>query len=272
MGINSKQDQRVTHFFQDTWNGEKYHKNSDQQKRVADQLIAQYSFNDYDRILDVGCGDGKITHKIAENVPNCHVIGIDPSKSMIDFACSRFGAPNLEFQIGKASELSYENQFNVITAFSCLHWEPNQKESLLCFRKALKIGGAILLAIPGPDPTLRLVLKKVCELPKWLQFFKDFESPGRIWTSNEYAQFLLETEFVIRKVEVVNRTHLFQNEVIYKEFMAAMLPHMSRLLKDHHDDFLNDILCYIKKEQVMNEYGQIKFENRVLEIIAYKNL
>lgn len=253
----------------DLWDGEKYHKNSDQPKMVAELLLNQYAFNSNDNILDIGCGDGKITDLIATKVPQGKVIGLDCSQSMIDFARNNFEKPNVQFHVGMASEIPYESQFECITSFNCLHWEPNQKKALLCFRKALKPGGAIILAIPGPDLLLRSTLEKVCRSSKWHEYFINYKSPGIIWTANEYAALLLTTQFTIRKIESVFRPYLFPNEARYRTFVEAMLPHLSCLSKSLHQQFLHDTVEEIKKQGNIDEYGRMKFEVRVLEIIAF---
>lgn len=253
----------------DRWNGEKYHHNSGQQQVVADMLIKQYPFNPYDEILDIGCGAGDVTDKLAKQVPHGKVLGVDPSQSMLDYAQEKFANHAVQFQLGKASELSFHHQFNVIFSSSCLHWETKQKEALLCFKEALRPGGAIVLAIPGPDQILRLALTETTQSSKWSSFFVEFESPGKIWTANEYAALLLETEFIIQKIEVVMRPHYFEHEKDYIEFVEAMLPHMSRIPISSSQEFLKDILEGVKRHGALNEFNQLKFEVKVLEVIAF---
>ena len=63
-------------------------------------LIAQLKLKGDERILDIGCGDGKITAEISSLVPNGSVLGIDSEPDMIKFALSKFSTSNfsnLEF-------------------------------------------------------------------------------------------------------------------------------------------------------------------------------
>ena len=50
-----------------------------------------------DRVLDIGCGDGKFTHNCLPVV--AYVLGIDASPSMIDHARKTYGSPGAEFYI-----------------------------------------------------------------------------------------------------------------------------------------------------------------------------
>lgn len=75
---------------QDYWNGEDYFKNSSSQKDAATDLMKYVPIKGNETILDVGCGDGKITAEIASKYPKCSVIGLDISASMISFAQETF--------------------------------------------------------------------------------------------------------------------------------------------------------------------------------------
>jgi trans-aconitate 2-methyltransferase len=255
----------------DIWDGKKYHSNSGQQQMVADLLMKQYPFQDSDEILDVGCGAGDVTACLAQKVSKGSVIGVDPSSSMIESANENFNRGRLRFELGKASELPYDQQFDVVTSFSALHWEPKQREALMCFKKALKPGGAIVLAIPGPDPILRIALEDIKRSSQWEDFLKDFVSPGKIWTANEYAQLLLDTGFQIKKIEVVERPYAFENEKGYKGFVEAMLPHLTCIPEKFVQEFLDDLVGKVKQTaNAINEFGHLKFEVNVLEVIAYR--
>ena len=90
------------------WNAADYAANSAAQQIWARELIAQLNLRGDEHILDVGCGDGKVTAELARAVPKGSVIGIDTSPEMIRFARKTFPRgkhPNLEFQIMDAREI-----------------------------------------------------------------------------------------------------------------------------------------------------------------------
>jgi SAM-dependent methyltransferase len=68
---------------------------------MADEQLGRLTLDGGERILDVGCGDGKITAEISARLPRGSALGVDPSRDMIAFASSRFGPPaqaTLRFQ------------------------------------------------------------------------------------------------------------------------------------------------------------------------------
>jgi trans-aconitate methyltransferase len=92
------------------WNAADYAANSAAQQIWARELIAQLHLRGDERILDVGCGDGKVTAELARAVPKGLAAGIDASPEMIRFARNTFPPgkhPNLEFQVMDAREISF---------------------------------------------------------------------------------------------------------------------------------------------------------------------
>jgi len=68
------------------FDGEKYKKASKHQKEWGNSLIGELTLKGHETILDLGCGDGRLTEQLAQLVPNGSVLGIDGSSGMIETA------------------------------------------------------------------------------------------------------------------------------------------------------------------------------------------
>ena len=124
------------------WDPSDYERNSSAQERAADAVIARLNLKGDEHILDIGCGDGKVTAKMAALVPQGQVTGIDSSPEMIDFARNRYSLPqypNLRFELGQAQSLSYSGEFDIVTSFACLHWVKDH----LAVLKGIKHGSSL---------------------------------------------------------------------------------------------------------------------------------
>ena len=98
------------------WNAADYAANSAAQQIWARELIVQLHLRGDEHILDVGCGDGKVTAELARAVPKGSVTGIDASPEMIRFARASFPAkkvPNLGFKIMDARHIRLARRFDV---------------------------------------------------------------------------------------------------------------------------------------------------------------
>src|SRR5665647_2561966 len=85
------------------WDAAEYEKHSSQQQLWAQDVIRSQKLEGDERILDIGCGDGKVTAELVALVPKGCVLGIDLSESMVAFAHRRFPPVhylNLQFRWG----------------------------------------------------------------------------------------------------------------------------------------------------------------------------
>ena len=134
------------------WNAKDYEKNSQTQQKWARELIEKLSLKGTEKVLDVGCGDGKVTAEIANSVCDGLVIGVDSSRTMIELASEQYPSsiyPNLSFKIMDASNLSFEECFDIVFSNAALHWVKNHKPVVEGLFKSLKPGGKILLQMGG---------------------------------------------------------------------------------------------------------------------------
>jgi trans-aconitate methyltransferase len=126
------------------WNSSLYAKNarfvSDLGQPVLDLLAPQPG----ERILDLGCGDGALTEKLAS--AGADVIGIDASADMIAAAKRR----GLEARVVDAYHLTFDSEFDAVFSNAAMHWMKRDPEAILdgVFR-ALKPGGRFASEMGG---------------------------------------------------------------------------------------------------------------------------
>ena len=134
------------------WNAADYAANSTVQQSWARELIAKLHLRGDEHLLDVGCGDGKVTAEIARAVPRGSVTGIDASAEMIAFAKKTFpqkGLPNLEFHVMDAREIELNKQFDLVFSNAALHWVDDHQRFLQGASAVLKPGGRLVVSCGG---------------------------------------------------------------------------------------------------------------------------
>ena len=104
-----------------TWNAVDYAANSSAQEAWATELIKKLSLQGHEDLLDIGCGDGKITHSIAGKLRTGKVVGIDRSKDMITLATNQFYRKNQRFYVRDATQLSLPEKFDIAFSNAALH-------------------------------------------------------------------------------------------------------------------------------------------------------
>ena len=101
------------------WNAELYRERSSLQQTMAGEVLGALETKGSERILDVGCGDGRITFEIARRVPGGYVVGVDASSNMIELALEKAG-PNLRFEVADARHLPFHLEFDLVVSFNAL--------------------------------------------------------------------------------------------------------------------------------------------------------
>jgi ubiquinone/menaquinone biosynthesis C-methylase UbiE len=141
------------------WNAELYRERSSLQQAMAVEVLQALKLTSSDRVLDVGCGDGRITSEIARRVPNGCVVGVDASSNMIELASQKI-RPNLHFDVADARALPFSNEFDLVVSFNALHWIHEQDLALASIHRSVKPGGtAHLRLVPmGARKSIETVL------------------------------------------------------------------------------------------------------------------
>jgi len=230
------------------WHASDYSRQSSLQQTMAEEQLGRLTLDGGERILDVGCGDGKITAAIAARVPRGAVLGVDPSRDMIAFASSRFGPPaqaNLRFEVADARRLPYRDEFDLVVSFNALHWVPEQNAALGSIRGALKLGGrALLRMVPsGRRESLEAVIEEVRQRARWAGNFAGFRRPYAHFTPEEYRALSEQAGLRVVRLHVEDKAWDFQTREAFVAFaQATFVEWTQRLPKSEWDSFIADVL------------------------------
>ncbi len=257
---------------QDPWKGDEYAKNSESQKASAEDFMQQVKFKGTEIILDVGCGDGKITAAMARAVPHGSVIGVDISTSMIQAAKSAFSEQrNLSFTVEDAAKVNFERKFDLITSFTVMQWVLEQSQALQCFEKALKPGGRLWIQMPTELPkAMQQALEKTTTSERWKEYFTQFSPAWRFYQPEEYRALLVKGRFTPTRLDVTTKHERFPSRAVFHGFLKQWFPYLRPLPAEQKDAFLNDLLDAYLKILPADEQGRVSFIVDRLEVEATK--
>jgi trans-aconitate methyltransferase len=190
------------------WNASDYAKNSTAQATWARELIAKLNLRGEESILDVGCGDGKITAELAQSVQHGYVLGIDGSRNMIDYAQTQYSlVPNLQFVQMDARQIVVDRPFDLIFSNAALHWVDDQPAFLKGAYQALRPGGRLIFSCGGRGNAAEFfkVFQQLQQQLPWQPYLTNFQSPTYFHDDRDYFNWLLEAGFQPLNVALVPR-------------------------------------------------------------------
>jgi trans-aconitate methyltransferase len=230
------------------WHASDYYRQSALQQAMAEEQLGQLTLEGTERILDVGCGDGKITAQIAARVPAGSVLGVDPSQDMIAFASSHFGPPvlsNVRFEVADVCHLSCREEFDLVVSFNALHWVVEQGAALHSIHAALKPAGrAHLRLVPsGPRKSLEDVIEDVRNKARWADYFRGLRRPYVHFTAEEYRVLAEREGFRVLRIRVEDKAWDFKTRGSFVAFGRATFVEWTRCLPEHERKaFISDVL------------------------------
>ena len=181
------------------WNPSLYDQKHSYVYSFGEDLLGLLEPKPGERILDVGCGNGHLTHRIAES--GAHVIGIDYSDQMIEAAHKAY--PNLDFKQADATNFTFPFLFDSVFSNAALHWILDAENAVICISRSLRLGGKFVAEFGGKgnvDRVVNAVEKVLLQLGQ--------KRPGSVWyfpSVGEYAVLLEKHRLLVRSAWLFDR-------------------------------------------------------------------
>ncbi len=260
------------------WNAKEYQKSSSAQQKWARELINKMCLDGSERVLDIGCGDGKVTSEIATHLKNGCIMGIDSSVDMIKLAMKTFPEkehPNLRFKVKDFQELDFDDEFELIFSNAALHWVKGHGDILKRIQKGLKPKGRVLIQMGGKGNA-----KKILDLANdmikekgWNEYFQDFTFPYGFYGPEEYNTWLEEADLKPLRIELISK-EMVQNgaEGLKSWIRTTWLPYTQRIPEDLREEFIDQLTTRYLEQHPPDIDGKVKVDMVRLEVEANKTI
>ncbi len=138
------------------WNATSYHQVSAPQTSWGHKVLGRLALDGDERVIDAGCGSGRLTAALAERLPRGHVVALDRSWNMLIVARTNlrptFG-PHVSFVQASLPDLPIAGWADVVFSTATFHWIDNHPALFAAIHRALAPGGR-LHAQCGGGPNL----------------------------------------------------------------------------------------------------------------------
>jgi trans-aconitate 2-methyltransferase len=258
------------------WDALDYATSSSAQQQWARELIGKLQLKGDESLLDIGCGDGKVTAEIAASLPSGSVLGVDSSAEMIALAQSQYPAdafPNLRFQKEDARSLPFSDEFTVVFSNATLHWVLDHAPVLDEIHKSLRRGGKVLLQMGGRGNAADVVavLDKLPQALEWRDYFEGFSFPYGFYGPDEYQEWLRKAGLQARRVELIPKDMIHQGqEGLAGWIRTTWLPYTQRVPEERREAFVAQLVDKYLERHPVDEQGLVHVRMVRLEVEALK--
>jgi ubiquinone/menaquinone biosynthesis C-methylase UbiE len=187
------------YFLTQTWDPQTYGRDGAFVHGLAGGVLEWLAPQPGERILDLGCGDGQLTARIAAT--GAEVVGVDASPAMVAAARAR----GLVVDEASAERLPYSDRaFDAVFSNAALHWIRDQQSMLVQVRRVLKHGGRFVAEMGGHGNIAAIRVALMATLAK--HGYGDREDGVNYYpTPGGYARRLERHNLRVERMELIPR-------------------------------------------------------------------
>jgi len=205
-----------------TWDPERYARNARFVSDLAAAVVELLNLRPGERILDLGCGDGILTAKLA--AIGCSVVGIDGSSAQIE-AARKLG---LDARVMDGEKLSFHGEFDAVFSNAALHWMRNPEAVISGVWRALRPRGRFVAEFGGHGCVAKIKKALVSALNR-RGLDGEAAVPWYFPTVEEYSALLNKAGFSISTIALIPRPTRLPGDVTgwletFGESFTACLP------------------------------------------------
>lgn len=251
-----------------TWKPDAYAAHSKGQTVWAKELIEKIGLRGDESILDVGCGDGKITDYLS-TLTCSEVVGIDLNPDMIAFAKKTFKRP--AFHRMDAQKILFEDRFDVVFSNAALHWAHDHDAVVRGIYKALKFGGKAVLQMGGYGNAKDIfsALDKVMQ--NYTAYFEGFKSPYTFCSDSQYNVMLSQAGFSRYRAELIPKDMIHDSIDAFRGWLeTTWFPYIRSIPESEQSSFVEEWITTYLEMFPLDGQGRVHVNMIRLEVEAVK--
>lgn len=250
------------------WNADLYDDKHSFVFQYGEDVLELLNVKPGERVLDLGCGTGYLTHQIKQL--GGLVAGADASPEMIEKA--RDSYPDINFVVATGAGFHFDEPFDAVFSNAALHWMKDADATIRNVYNNLKQGGRFVAEMGGKGNVQQMVAATTTVLKKHGYAADVNNTPWYFPSTAEYAAKLEAAGFRVTFTSHFNRPTLLQDgrqgvskwlNMFGSSFFKAIPAHQLNQILDEITDLL---------EPDYNHNGQWYSDYKRLRFIAVKEI
>ncbi len=222
------------------WNPDRYHQFQSQRAAPFEDLVALIKVRVGLRVIDLGCGTGELTRRLADMRPESDVVGIDSSPEMLARA-EQHARPGLRFECGAIESVS--GTWDLVFSHAAIHWVADHDTLIPRLFGLVRPGGQLAVQMPSNHnhPTHRLITQIASE-PPFREALDGWTRHSPVLSIEDYAALLYDCGAQDMIVFEKIYPHVLENADAMADWTAgtALVPYFERLSDSMQETFMQE--------------------------------
>ena len=241
------------------WDAARYHLLSNPQVGWGRRVLERLAPRPGERILDLGCGTGRLTAELAAALGHGTVVAVDRSETMLREAAAQAlpgphrvgddtlssGTHHVHFVRADGACLPFVDTFDAVLSTATFHWIHDHQALFASIYRALAPGGRLVAQCGGGHNLLTLYdrAEDLMALPRFASYFEGWRDPWRFEDVPSTIHRLREAAFTAIDVYLEAAPTTLPDRDTYKDFLATVCArhHVERLPAIERDEFLDQL-------------------------------
>ena len=246
-----------------TWRADRYAHNARFVADLGTPVVEWLAPRPGERILDLGCGDGALTKKLADL--GVAVVGVDAAPDLIA-AAQKLG---LDARLVDAHALGFQDEFDAVFSNAALHWMLDPDAVIDGVKRALKPGGRFVAEFGGQNNVAAITVALIAVLRH-----RGVDGAAAIpWyfpTPEEYKEKLEGHGFIVDRIDLIPRPTPLPTDMrawleTFAENFIRQLPEAERgATLNEVVELLKPVLCD-RRGRWTADYIRLRFAARIIK-------
>jgi trans-aconitate 2-methyltransferase len=221
------------------WDPDTYRKFESERFAPFEDLVALIEPRDSMTAVDLGCGTGELTARLADGLPGSDVLGIDSSAEMLDKA-RPLARPGLRFEQHPIEAV--EGRWDLVFSHAALQWVDGHLELIPRLFAMVKPGGQLAVQVPSnhTHPTHLLIRETAGESP-FVEALGGWTRQAPVLGIDAYAALLYACD--AERITVFEKVypHVLEDADAMVQWVSgtALVPYMERLPAELREPFMD---------------------------------
>lgn len=220
------------------WNPERYHQFQQQRAAPFEDLSALVRVRSSLRVVDLGCGTGELTRRLADMLPDSDVLGVDNSPEMLAQAAAH-ARPGLRFEQRDIAQV--DGRWELIFSHAALQWLDGHHGLFKRLASMLTPGGQLAVQMPSNhNHYSHVTARELCATEPFLSALGGWSRSTPVLSIVEYAEWLFDLD--LQEIVVFEKVypHVMADADAIADWTSGTLlvPIMERLPDELHAPFM----------------------------------